>query len=119
MDDPDFRVAVATATRLAREGSGDRADDARAGLRQLAARLAIGLAAITSVVDPGLIVLAGGIATAGGEYLRDLVERELHVLAIPRPRLRLSSVEGNPVLAGALDLALSAVRDEVFGSPSP
>ncbi|GIH77964.1 ROK family transcriptional regulator [Planobispora longispora] len=119
VDDPDFRVAVATATRLAREGSGDRADDARAGLRQLAARLAIGLAAITSVVDPGLIVLAGGIATAGGEYLRDLVERELHVLAIPRPRLRLSSVEGNPVLAGALDLALSAVRDEVFGSPSP
>ncbi|MCK2219316.1 ROK family transcriptional regulator [Actinomadura sp. ATCC 31491] len=111
----DFRQAVAAAVRLA-EGSGQRADDARAGLRDIAARLAVGLAAITSVLDPALIVLTGGVVLSGGETLRELVEHELHALTIPRPRVRLSTVEGNPVLAGALDQALGTVREEVFGS---
>ncbi|MEV0203291.1 hypothetical protein AB0H81_43585, partial [Nonomuraea sp. NPDC050691] len=99
------------------EGAGDtrRAENARAGLRDIAARLAVGLAAITSVIDPGLVVLTGGMVLAGGEPLRELVEHELHALTIPRPRLRLSSVEGNPVLAGALDLALDLARADVFG----
>ncbi|MEU8356991.1 ROK family transcriptional regulator [Nonomuraea sp. NPDC048882] len=109
-----FRQAVANAVRAA-AGTGQQADDARAGLRDVAARLAVGLAAITSVVDPELIVLTGGVVLPGGETLRELVEHELHALTIPRPPVRLSSVEGNPVLAGALELALAAVRDEVFG----
>jgi hypothetical protein len=37
-------------------------------------------------------------------------------MTVPRPRLRLSSVDGNPVLAGALHLALAATRDELFSS---
>ncbi|WP_043625481.1 ROK family transcriptional regulator [Nonomuraea candida] len=114
----DFRRAVANAVRAA-AGDGRKADDARAGLREVAARLAVGLAAITSVVDPALIVLTGGVALAGGETLRALVERELHELTIPRPPVRLSSVGGNPVLAGGLDLALTTVREEVFGSTVP
>ncbi|WP_219469210.1 ROK family transcriptional regulator [Nonomuraea rhizosphaerae] len=109
----DFRQAIANAVRAAEDQKGD---DARAGLRDIAARLAVGLAAITSVIDPGLIVLTGGVVLSGGETLRELIEHELHALTIPRPRLRLSTVEGNPVLAGALDLALDIVRDEVFGS---
>ncbi|MFC7642793.1 ROK family protein [Streptosporangium lutulentum] len=79
--------------------AGRRADDARAGLRDIAARLAVGLASITSVVDPELIVLTGGTLLAGGDTLRELVEHELHALTIPRPPLLLSTVEGNPVLA--------------------
>ncbi|MEU0572003.1 ROK family transcriptional regulator [Nonomuraea sp. NPDC005983] len=114
----DFRQAIANAVRAA-DGGGQKADDARAGLRDIAARLAVGLAAITSVIDPGLIVLTGGVVLSGGESLRELVEHELHALTIPRPQLRLSTVEGNPVLAGALDLALDTVRDEVFGSTVP
>ena len=93
-----------------------KADDARAGLRDIAARLAVGLAAITSVLDPGLIVLTGGVLLSGGEPLRELVEHELHALTIPRPPLRLQSVDGNPVLAGALDLALG---DHVATRSSP
>ncbi|WP_055479377.1 ROK family protein [Sphaerimonospora mesophila] len=119
VDAPDFRRAIETAVRRAEHGSGSTAEDAGAGLRNVAARLAVGLAAITSIVDPGLIVLAGGVMTAGGEHLRDLIERELYALTIPRPRLRLSAVEGNPVLAGALELALTSVRDEVFGAALP
>ncbi|WP_066370534.1 ROK family transcriptional regulator [Herbidospora mongoliensis] len=110
----DFRRAVTAAVDLA-QGTGRAAEEAAAGLRLVASRLAIGLAAIASVVDPGLIVLTGGLPTAGGEFLRDLVERELHAITHSRPQVRLSALEGNPVLAGALDLALTSVREEVFG----
>src|SRR5690606_26643927 len=40
---------------------------AAAALREVAGRLAVGLAAITSVMDPALIVLAGAVPMAGGE----------------------------------------------------
>ncbi|MFI6478435.1 ROK family protein [Nonomuraea sp. NPDC050663] len=105
----DFRQAIAAAAKSAR-----RSEEARAGLRDVAARLAVGLAAITSVLDPALIVLTGGAVQAGGETLRELVEHELHALTIPQPQVRMSAVEGNPVLAGALGLALDATREEVF-----
>ncbi|MGI5271996.1 ROK family transcriptional regulator [Nonomuraea sp. CA-218870] len=87
-----------------------------AALREVAARLAVGLAAITSVMDPPLIVLTGAVPLAGGEPLRRLVEEELHALTIAGPRVRLSRVAGNAVLVGALDLALATVRDEVLDS---
>ncbi|WP_436759724.1 ROK family protein [Streptosporangium sp. V21-05] len=110
--------AVLNAVRSS-ASTGRRADDARAGLRDIASRLAVGLAAITSVVDPEIIVLTGGTLLAGGDTLRELVEHELHALTIPRPPLLLSTVEGNPVLTGALDLALATARDEVFSSTVP
>ncbi|MEV0590673.1 ROK family transcriptional regulator [Nonomuraea cavernae] len=110
----DFQESMAMAVRLA-EGTGRAAEEAVAGLRTVAARVALGLATIASVVDPGLVVLAGGLVSAGGERLRDLVERELRALDVGRLRVRLSAVRGNPVLVGAMDLALARVRDEVFG----
>ncbi|GHH71009.1 hypothetical protein GCM10017673_23700 [Streptosporangium violaceochromogenes] len=113
-----FEQAVRNAVHDA-EGTERHAGDARAGLRDVAARLAVGLASIVSVVDPELVVLAGGTFLAGGEPLRALVERELYELTGARPPLLLSAVEGNPVLAGALDLALTATREEVFGSTAP
>ncbi|GIH24978.1 hypothetical protein Aph01nite_32880 [Acrocarpospora phusangensis] len=108
-------VAVRHAVRAA-EGGGKLAPAAQEALREVAARLAMGLAAVTAVVDPELIVLSGGVLLAGGETLRGLLERELHALCLPRPPLRLSTVAGNPVLAGGLHLALDTVRDEVFSS---
>jgi predicted NBD/HSP70 family sugar kinase len=101
------------------ESGGRLAAPAREALREIAGRLAVGLAAITAVVDPEIVVLSGGVLLAGGETLRGLLEKELHALTIPRPPLRLSTVEGNPVLAGALDLALDTTRDEVFSSTVP
>ncbi|MBP2703716.1 ROK family transcriptional regulator [Microbispora sp. RL4-1S] len=108
-------AAVRNAVAAAARGgpAGRRAHD---GLTEVARGLALGLAPITAVVDPEIVVLSGGVALAGGELLRDLAEQELHALTIPRPRLRLSTVEGNPVLAGALDLALGTARDDVFGA---
>ncbi|GLX01656.1 ROK family transcriptional regulator [Microtetraspora sp. NBRC 16547] len=108
-------AAVQNAVRAVESG-GRLAAAAGEALHELASRLAVGLGAITAVVDPEIVVLSGGVLIAGGDTLRELVERELHTLTIPRPPLRLSTVEGNPVLTGALDLALDTARDEVFGS---
>ena len=88
-------------------------------LRELATRLATGLAAIVSVLDPELIVLAGDVALGGGEVLRELTEAELYSLVLPRPTLVLSEVEGNSVRAGAIHAALAVARDVVFGSTVP
>ncbi|SDH59486.1 Sugar kinase of the NBD/HSP70 family, may contain an N-terminal HTH domain [Sinosporangium album] len=111
-------AAVQNAINTAESGrpAAARAAD---GLREVARRLATGLASVCAVVDPALVVLTGGMLIAGGDALRDLVEQELHALTLPRPPLRLSTVEGNPVLTGALDLALDTVRSEVFGSTIP
>ncbi len=93
---------------LATPGAGDRL------LAQLGHRFALGLAAVVSVLDPELIVLAGGVLSAGGERLVSLVRSELGALAVPRPRLELSGVPGRPVLTGALHTALAATRDDAF-----
>jgi predicted NBD/HSP70 family sugar kinase len=110
------KMAASAAQHAGRGQRDQRAQQAGAALSQIALRLATGLAAITSVLDPELVVLAGDIALAAGEPLRVRIERELHALTIPQPPLRLSTVTGNPVLAGALDLAVGAVRDEVFNT---
>jgi predicted NBD/HSP70 family sugar kinase len=102
--------------RRARQALDDGDERAAAGLGELATRLATGLAAIVSVLDPELVVLAGDVPLAGGEPLRVLVEQELHTMTIPHPPLRLSSVDGNPVLTGALHLALGEAREEIFSS---
>ncbi len=113
---PAREPAVAVARAVAALGaSGDRGQRAAAAVDELAARLATGLAVIGSVLDPGLVVLAGDVLQAGGEPLRSRIETELHTIAIGRPRLKICSVEGNPVLLGALHLALSAARKAVFG----
>ena len=85
-------------------------------LDELAQRLAAGLAAMVAALDPALIVLSGEVCRAGGEPLRELVQRHLTPLTIPGPALRLSTVSGNPVLAGATFAALQRARDTVFGS---
>ncbi|WP_035794114.1 ROK family transcriptional regulator [Kitasatospora mediocidica] len=103
---PTAEHAIAAA--LETPGAGDEF------LAVLANRLATGLAAIVAVIDPELVVLSGGIPTAGGERLRDLVQEELTGLAVPRPQLRSSTVPGSPVLHGALQRALTAARETAF-----
>ncbi|MFD5032074.1 ROK family protein [Streptomyces sp. NPDC058220] len=81
---------------------------------QVARMLATGLAAVVAVVDPELVVLSGAVAEAGGEALRERVEAELTGLALPRPLLRISDLDGDPILTGALRTALTQARDAVF-----
>jgi predicted NBD/HSP70 family sugar kinase len=115
IDTPEQSYEEAAAGLLARAAAGHREDPRMAELLRLfAQRLATGLASVTAVLDPQLIVLAGGVTVAGGEPLRALVQAELAELAASRPRLLLGEVQEQPVLRGALESALATTRDEVF-----
>ncbi|WP_254407300.1 ROK family transcriptional regulator [Streptomyces sp. GMY02] len=115
IDTPEQPYAEVAAGLLARAAAGHGEDERLAGLlRQFAQRLATGLASVAAVLDPELIVLAGGVTAAGGEPLRALVQAELAELAASRPRLLIGEVQRHPVLRGALESALAATRDEVF-----
>jgi predicted NBD/HSP70 family sugar kinase len=98
----------AVAKALVTPGVGDEL------LLELAHRFALGLAAVVSVLDPELIVLAGGVLSAGGERLLGLIRTELAALAAQEPRIELSGVSDRPVLSGALYTALAVTRDDVF-----
>ncbi|WP_228975073.1 ROK family transcriptional regulator [Streptomyces sp. DH12] len=76
--------------------------------------LATGLAALVAVLDPELVVLSGDVAVAGGEALCERVRAELGELSAARPQLVLGGVREDPVLRGALEVALAATRDDVF-----
>ncbi|MFD3909943.1 ROK family protein [Streptomyces sp. NPDC088147] len=115
IDTPETPYAEVAAGLLTRAAAGHERDDRLAELLRLyAQRLATGLASVTAVLDPELIVLAGGVTAAGGEPLRALVQAELAELAASRPRLLIGGVQHRPVLRGALESALSTTRDEVF-----
>ncbi|WP_326614861.1 ROK family transcriptional regulator [Streptomyces scopuliridis] len=115
IDTPETPYAEVAAGLLTRAAAGHEQDDRLAELLRLyAQRLATGLASVTAVLDPELIVLAGGVTAAGGEPLRALVQAELAELAASRPRLLIGEVQHRPVLRGALESALATTRDEVF-----
>ncbi|GGK98935.1 ROK family transcriptional regulator [Mangrovihabitans endophyticus] len=85
-------------------------------LDELAGRLALGVAATCVVLDPPLVVLAGEVGQAGGPILADKVQREVAAITLVAPKVVVSEVAVEPVLHGALRMALDAARDEVFGS---
>ncbi|MEV3855300.1 ROK family transcriptional regulator [Streptomyces sp. NPDC050095] len=87
-------------------------------LAEVARRLATGIASIVAVVDPQLVVLSGQVPQAGGDALRARVEDELTGLALPRPQLRISELDGDPILTGALRTALTQARATVFDTSS-
>ncbi|WP_405431310.1 ROK family transcriptional regulator [Streptomyces anulatus] len=115
VDTPQQPYAKVAAELLARAADAYERDEALTELlRQYAQRLATGLASVTAVLDPGLIVLSGQAVAAGGEILRSLIQSELAELAASRPRLVVAEIDRTPVLRGALERALADTRDEVF-----
>ncbi|ALU93851.1 MULTISPECIES: ROK family transcriptional regulator [Streptomyces] len=115
IDTPQQPYAKVAAGLLTRAAAAYEEDEAFTELlRQYAQRLATGLASVTAVLDPGLIVLSGGAVAAGGEILRSLIQSELAELAASRPRLVVGEIDRTPVLRGALERALADTRDEVF-----
>ncbi|MFH9132985.1 ROK family protein [Streptomyces sp. NPDC017524] len=115
VDTPQQPYAKVAADLLARAADAYERDEALTELlRQYAQRLATGLASVTAVLDPGLIVLSGRAVAAGGEILRSLIQSELAELAASRPRLVVGEIDRTPVLRGALERALADTRDEVF-----
>ena len=90
---------------------------ARQALDTLAGRVvATGLAAICSVIDPPLVVLAGDVGSAGGEALRLRVQRELDEITMTRPPVETTVVADRPVLLGAVRTAVDRARDTAFAA---
>jgi len=85
-------------------------------LDEVARRLALGVASSCVVLDPPLVVLAGEVGQAGGTALADRVQHEVAAITLVAPRVVPTELTEEPVLRGALRVALDAVRDEVFGS---
>jgi predicted NBD/HSP70 family sugar kinase len=83
-------------------------------LDELAGRLAVGVAAVAVVLDPGLIVLSGDVGRAGGDELAGRVEQAVARVCPSQPQVAVTEVAGNPVLRGALVAALENARDAVF-----
>lgn len=91
-------------------------DRGGAFLDEFAERLARGVAAVCVVLDPGLVVLGGDVARAGGPGLAERVAAASARIAPNAPRVSLGRVEGSPVVRGALLYALEHAREEVFST---
>ncbi|MGW5272006.1 ROK family transcriptional regulator [Streptomyces sp. NPDC004044] len=102
--------AAAFAVRAALAGEGE----SEAFLSALADRLAVGAAAVASVIDPGCVVLAGEVGHAGGEALASRVEERLAMMSPLRTEVRAGLLGGSAVLRGALLAARDAAQDELF-----
>jgi predicted NBD/HSP70 family sugar kinase len=93
-----------------------RARDSAAAetVRVEAAHLARALAAITAVLDPGLIVLGGGVGS-NVDVLLEPTQRCLgELLALTPPPIRVSAVGRENVVLGALAASLDAARSTVL-----
>jgi predicted NBD/HSP70 family sugar kinase len=83
---------------------------------ELAHRVAVGVASVCVVLDPGLVVLGGEVGQAGGTALADRVAEEVGRICLARPRVVPTSVPGEPVLRGAMLAALARARAALLAS---
>ena len=79
-------------------------------------RVAIGVAAVCVVLDPGLVVLGGTVGKAGGAELAARVAAEVPRLCLAGPTVVPTSVPDEPVLHGAMQAALAQARAGLLGS---
>jgi predicted NBD/HSP70 family sugar kinase len=110
--EPTAAAAVAAAVIAAAAGK------PRAGefLSELAGRVATGVAAVSVVLDPGLVVLGGDVGLAGGTDLADRVAAEVGRICPARPQVVPTAVSGGPVLRGAILAAVEQARTELLAS---
>jgi predicted NBD/HSP70 family sugar kinase len=97
----------------AREHAGDHAE---AFLGELAHRVAVGVASVCVVLDPGLVVLGGEVGRAGGTALADRVAAAVASIWPSRPRVVPTGVPGEPVLRGAMLAAVAQARAALLAS---
>ncbi len=89
---------------------------AEAFLGELAHRVAVGVASVCVVLDPGLVVLGGEVGRAAGTALADRVAAAVASIWPSRPRVVPTAVPGEPVLRGAMLAALAQARAGLLAS---
>ncbi|WP_405641916.1 ROK family transcriptional regulator [Streptomyces sp. NBC_00019] len=90
------------------------AEGADGFLGALADRLAVGVASVVAVLDPGCVVLGGEVGQAGGEELAARVERRVRRMSPLPTEVRPSGLGGGAVLRGALLTARDRAQDDLF-----
>ena len=105
----------AEAVRAAVSAAGEPGN-AGAFLGELAHRVAVGVASVCVVLDPGLVVLGGEVGRAGGTALADRVAAAVASIWPSRPRVVPTGVPGEPVLRGAMLAAVSQARAALLAS---
>ncbi|MFF7857680.1 ROK family protein [Streptomyces sp. NPDC007904] len=110
--DPVAAGAVRAAVTRAAPGSGQaRFLDALAG------RIAVGVASVVALLDPGCVVLGGEVGQAGGEVLAARVRDRLAALSPLPAEVRPGALGGGAVLRGALLTARDRAQEELFARP--
>ena len=107
---PGAAVQAAVAAADAGDGAGIEF------VTELAVRVATGVAAVSVVLDPGLVVLGGEVGRAGGTLLASQVAAEVSRICPARPRVVPTAVVGPAVLRGAILAAVDQARGYLLDS---
>ncbi|GAA3138849.1 hypothetical protein GCM10020001_071660 [Nonomuraea salmonea] len=109
-----YGFAVGSATECVKVAVAAGAEG-EALLDEIAHRLALGVAAVCVILDPGLVVLSGEVGHAGGEALTSRVEEAVARICPVRPQVVTTTVtDDNPVRRGAVLAALDEAREELL-----
>ncbi|MEW2621844.1 ROK family protein [Streptomyces sp. NPDC048106] len=108
---PAGETAGGTAAAAAGADAGERF------LVALAERIAIGVASVVAVLDPGCVVLGGEIGRAGGDVLAGLVAERLRRMSPLPTEVRAGGLGGSAVLRGALLTARDRAQDTLWVNP--
>lgn len=76
--------------------------------------LATGVAGLVCVLNPGVVILGGGLAHAGDQVLEPLV-RQLAVLTPFPPKVVLSSLGKESVTVGAVRRVTETIEQDLLG----
>ncbi|MET9580346.1 ROK family transcriptional regulator [Streptomyces sp. DT199] len=107
------RAAVAQVGRQEAE-SLDGPAPAVAFLDALADRLAVGVASVVAILDPGCVVLGGEVGQAGGAELAARVRDRIARMTPLPTEVRATTLGGGAVLRGALLTARDRAQEELF-----
>jgi predicted NBD/HSP70 family sugar kinase len=109
-------IAAPTPAEAVQAAVSSAAGGRAAFLDELAHRVAVGVASVCVVLDPGLVVLGGEVGKAGGTALADRVAEGVAGICPARPRVVPTGVPGEPVLRGAMLAALGQARAALLAS---
>jgi predicted NBD/HSP70 family sugar kinase len=113
----DHGFTAPTAADAVRAAVAEAGSTASAGfLDELAHRVAVGVASVCVVLDPGLVVLGGEVGQAGGAALASRVAASVASIWPPHPRVVPTAVPGEPVLRGAMLAAVDQARATLLAS---
>jgi predicted NBD/HSP70 family sugar kinase len=109
-----YRLTARTAAEAVRAAVSDAGSSEF--LDELAHRVAVGVASVCVVLDPGQVVLGGEVGRAGGAALASRVAVEVARICPARPQVVPTGVPDEPVLRGAMLAAVDQARAALLAS---